>query len=162
MADHKYIRKEMRNGKWVYIYDDPDATKSTAETSEPTFTKRPLVTKKPVTTKKPAAAYNLKDGRTVYAHAAAVQMDSEPGKKRIATPERRQVEPKKLDKPKKQIVPKEKTEVQKSEVSKSRLTGSRKLSEIKPSSSIVKTGETTVENLFERLKKRQMNTASYR
>ena len=30
MADHKYIRKEMRNGKWVYIYDDPEATKSTA------------------------------------------------------------------------------------------------------------------------------------
>ena len=168
MADHKYIRKEMRNGKWVYIYDDPDVAKSTTDTSDTTFTKKPLVTKKPVTTKKPVAAYNLKNGRTIYAQAAAVQMDSEPDKKRIVESEKQKVESKKLSDYKKRTTAKKLSEVGKREHSdskktftKTRVVGSKKLSEIKTSSSIVDSGATVAETLLERLKNRKLNMSRF-
>lgn len=161
MADHKYIRKEMRNGKWVYIYDDPD-TNTTAATPEP------VITKKLVTTKKPVTAYNLKDGRTVYAPAVAVQADSESDSKRIVEPEKQKVESKKLSDYKKRTTAKKLSEVGKREhsdskktLTKTKVVGSKKLSEIKTSSSVVDSGATVAETLLERLKNRKLNMSRF-
>lgn len=168
MADHKYIRKEMRNGKWVYIYDDPDVNKAAAATPEPAITKKLTNAKKPVTTKKPVTAYNLKDGRTIYAPATAVQADSESDSKRIVEPEKQKVEPKKNSDYKKRTTAKKVSEVGKREHSdgektftKTKVVGSKKLSEIKTSSSVVDSGATAVETLFERLKNRKLNMSRF-
>lgn len=168
MADHKYIRKEMRNGKWVYIYDDPDTNTTAAATPEPVITKKLTNAKKLITTKKPVTAYNRKDGRTVYAPAVAVQADSESDSKRIVEPEKQKVESKKLSDYKKRTTAKKLSEVGKREhsdskktLTKAKVVGTKKLSEIKTSSSVVDSGATVAETLLERLKNRKLNMSRF-
>lgn len=79
MPDHKYIKRERKNGKWRCWYEEPGSPgKLPEKPAKPSA--EPVLTKKPGFVNKPITAYKLEDGRTVYAPSKATKP-----KKSIAT-----------------------------------------------------------------------------